>query len=273
MDYQTFSPHPNLSSFVKCYWLLELSKENSYQRQRIIPDGCMEMVFILGDDIRRYTNENDYILQPRACVIGQITKPFWIEPTGTVKTFAVRFYPYGFVNFVSQPVESLANQETTLDQLFGLTNAKTLEEKIIHADNTENRIQIIEDFLLNHLKEKNTLDRIVKNTVDTILKTRGSQSIRSILENEESNRRQLERKFLKQIGMTPKKLGKMIRLQAALKMLLHSESTNLTKIAYESEYFDQSHLIKDFIEFTGLSPKHFFNNDSMYLSSIFYKND
>lgn len=271
MDYQTFSPHPELSSIVNCYWTLKIPKVGSHQRQRIIPDGCMEMAFILGDEIKRYTTGNDYILQPRACVIGQITEPFYIEPTGSVDTFAVRFYPYGFVNFLTIPIDSLANKETRLSTLFERDVALDLEENIIQAKNTEMRIKVIENFFLNMLEERTIIDRIVKTTIDILMETRGKVSIAKILNNDKTKRKQLERQFLKQVGMTPKKLGKIIRMQAALKMVLHQDSKNLTQIAYESEYFDQSHFIKDFIEFTGSSPKHFFNDDSLLLSSLFYK--
>ncbi|MBM9546647.1 hypothetical protein JWG40_06430 [Leptospira sp. 201903074] len=182
MDYQTFSPHPDLSSFVKCYWTLEIPKASSYPRQRIVPDGCMEMAFILGDNIKRFTSEEDFILQPRASLIGQITEPFYIEPTGFVKTFAVRFYPYGIIHFVNDSIERLANKETPLDQLFGMDIAKDLVEEIIHAKNTEMRIKMIEDFLLKMLNKETIIDRIVRTTIDSIMETRGCVSINVISE-------------------------------------------------------------------------------------------
>ena len=66
MDYQTYEPHTDLKSFVSCYWTLEVPKQSEPQKQRIVPDGCIEMAFILGDDIKRYTSENEFILQPQA---------------------------------------------------------------------------------------------------------------------------------------------------------------------------------------------------------------
>ena len=54
-------------------------------------------------------------------------------------------------------------------------------------------------------------------------------------------------------------------------MLLDQKSENLTDIAYESEYFDQAHFIKDFREFTGINPKEFIAHESLALSSLFYK--
>jgi hypothetical protein len=273
MKYQTFQPYPDLESLVKCYWTLEVSAEENSPRQRIIPDGCIEMIFILGDDIKRYTSDDEFIIQPRAMVLGQTIEPFYIEPTGYVNSFAARFYPYGFANFVTAPIKKLANKETPIDLLFGENSAKELEQKIIQATNTENRIEIIEDFLLKKFKNEVIIDSIVKSTIDIILSTKGGTPINAILNEDLSKRRQLERKFSKQVGISPKQLGKVIRLQAALKMLLNKQSENLTQIAYKSEYYDQAHFIKDFKEFTGTRPKEFLEDDKMTLSSLFYTED
>jgi len=271
MDYQTFRPHTDLESLVKCYWTLEVPANKDSHRQRIIPDGCIEMAFILGDDIKRYTSEEEFILQPRAMVIGQTIEPFNIEPTGYVNSFAISFYPYGFANFLTTPIKNLVNKETPIEQLFGEKPAKELEQKIIQATDTIERIEIIDDFLLNKFKSEATIDSIVKSTIDTILSTKGSIPIKAILKDDLSKRRQLERNFLNQIGISPKQLGKVIRLQTALKMLLNRQSENLTQIAYDSEYYDQAHFIKDFKEFTGTNPKGFLENEKMALSSLFYK--
>lgn len=273
MNYHTFQPHSDLASLVKCYWTLEIPADHDHQRQRIIPDGCIEMAFILGDDIKRYVTEDDYILQPRAMIIGQTIHPFYIEPTGYVNTFAIRFYPYGFSNFTSAPIRDLVNKETPLEQLFDVSSAQELTQNIIRAADTAERIDIIEKFLLDILNNKATIDQIVKTTVDVLLSTKGNAPIHTILRENISKRRQLERKFLKQVGISPKQLGKVIRLQAALKILLSGQSENLTQIAYDSEYYDQAHFIKDFREFTGTNPKEFLDNDKMLLSSIFYTED
>jgi len=271
MNYQTFQPHPDLKPLVDCYWTLEVPADNDAGKQRIIPDGCIEMAFILGDDIKRYTSDNEFILQPRAMVLGQTIEPFYIEPTGYVNTFAIRFYPYGFANFVTIPIKNLVNKETPLRLLFGDKTANELEQNIIQAKDTKQRIEIIEKFLLAKLNDKATIDKIVKTTIDTLFLTRGNTSINSVLKDDLSKRRQLERKFRKLIGISPKQLGKVIRLQTALKILLNKHSENFTEIAYKSDYYDQAHFIKDFKEFTGTTPKAFLKNDNMVLSSLFYK--
>ncbi len=271
MHYQTYEPHPDLAPLVKCHWTLEVPAAADAERQRIVPDGCLELAFILGDDIKRYVNETEFILQPRAMVLGQTTAPFYIEPQGYVNTFAVRFYPYGFANFVTVPIKGLANTETPLTALFEPVAAKGLEQSIVEATDTMQRIEVVERFLLDRLHNKATIDRVVKATVDALLASNGSRSINAILAADPSKRRQLERKFMKQIGMSPKQLGKVIRLQTALCLLLGEKASSLTEIAYESEYYDQSHFIKDFREFTGTHPGEFLGNGNTRLSSIFYK--
>src|SRR5690606_10381974 len=111
------------------------------------------------------------------------------EPTGYVNTFAVRFYPYGFANFVSTPIINLVNKETPIEALFGTEPARALEESIIQAAGTDNRIKIIEDFLRSMLEAKPTVDSIVKSTIDALLATRGSTSIKAIINTDLSKRR------------------------------------------------------------------------------------
>ncbi len=271
MNYQTFNPHPDLASLVSCYWTLEVPAEANPQRQRILPDGTIEMAFILGEDIKRYINDDEFILQPRSMVLGQTIEPFYIEPTGYVNTFAIRFYPFGFSNFVNFPIENLANKETPLTELFGKRAANALEKSIRNSENVHEQIQVIEKFLLDKLNEEKTIAKIVKTTVDALMFSKGNATINSITKNDKSKRRQLERKFKKQIGISPKQLGRVIRLQTALKLLLNQETKKLTNIAYQCEYFDQAHFTKDFREFTGVNPKDFLSHENMALSSMFYK--
>jgi AraC-like DNA-binding protein len=271
MNYQTFKPHHDLESIVKFYWTLEVPFDAKNQKQKIVPDGCIEMTFNFGDKIRRYTSEKDFILHPDAMVMGQRTKSFDILPTGNVDTFAICFYPIGFANFVTTPLEKLVDKETPISELFDQSDAEILEQQMIHATDTMQRIDIIEKFFMKILIKKNTISNIVKSTVDILLMTNGKTSISEILTDDISKRRQLERHFKKQIGISPKQLSKAIRLQATINLLLNKKSETLTEIAYESDYFDQNHFIKDFKELVGVTPKEYLNNEHLVLSALFYK--
>jgi AraC-like DNA-binding protein len=190
-----------------------------------------------------------------------------------VKTFAVRFYPYGFANFIIRPIRELADKETPLISLFEENLVRELEQKIIDASSTKFRIEAVENFLLGKLKSQSVIDNIIKTTIHALYSTNGSGSINAILKEDLSKRRNLERKFSKQIGVSPKQLGKIIRFQAALKMMLNSKGEKLIQIAYKNEYYDQAHFIKDFKEFTGTNPKEYLSDGQMNLSSLIYSKD
>lgn len=273
MNYQTFDPHPDLAAVVKCFWTLEVPAQPDPPRQRILPDGTIEMIFILGDDIKRYVSETEFILQPPAFVLGHISEPYFVEPTGAVDSFAVRLYPYAFANYTTLPLKELGNRETPLDEVFEKEAAARLERAIRGAADTRARIRIAEEFLFERSRDRLTADSVVKSTIDALLAAGGGLPIRATLSGDPARRKQLERKFAKQVGLSPKQFARVIRLQAALKMLLRNRSESRTNIAYESNYYDQAHFNKDFKEFTGVPPGVFYDDPEFALSSLIYNDD
>jgi len=270
VNYQSFQPHPDLSALVKFYWTLEVPYDPKNERQKIIPDGCIEMTFNFKDKIRRYLTDKDFVVHPNAMIMGAITKSFHIEPLGDVDSFSVCFYPHGFASFVNISLEELVDTEAPIEQFFGKKAATELEQKMMEANDTQERILIIESFLLDKLHDNATIDHLVKSTVNALLESGGSNAIIEILKDDLSKRRQLERKFKKQVGLSPKQLGKVLRLQSALKLMLEDKKS-LTSVAYESAYFDQAHFTRDFKEFIGTTPGKFFKDESLALSTLFYQ--
>lgn len=267
MNYQTFEPCNELSTLIKCYWTLESPKEETPEKQIIVPDGCMEMIFHYGDLYRQYLENGTSIIQPKCFVFGQLTRPLEIEPTGETGIFSVRFHSNGFLPFTTIPIKDMENRTVSLVEMFEKEGID-IEQKILTATSTSERIQLIEAFLLHRLTDIKTIDRIVKSTVDMILTANGQLSVEELSKQTRINRRQLERKFSSAIGLSPKQLSKTIRLQATLKMLLGKKFTSLTSLAYENEYYDQAHFIKDFKELTGFTPKEFYGNN-LKMTSFF----
>ncbi|MEM7659065.1 MAG: helix-turn-helix transcriptional regulator, partial [Bacteroidota bacterium] len=166
-------------------------------------------------------------------------------------------------------IKEMENTPVPLEALYGEAG-NALAEQILTAHSTAERIEIIEAFLLQRLRDAKNIDRIVQSTVDTMLEVKGQISVAELSEQNQTHRRQLARKFSSVIGLSPKQLSKTIRIQAALTALLTETPAKLTDLAYDNEYYDQSHFIKDFKEFTGLSPKEFYG-DALRMSLMFHK--
>src|SRR6218665_518115 len=267
MDYKTYVPQPALAAYIKCYWTLNAPAEIHPEKQRIVPDGCMEMIFHYGDRYRQYLEDGTFVIQPQCFVFGQVTKPLEIEPAGQTGIFAVRFQPDGFTAFATLPASDMENRAVPLPELFG-TEAQLLETQVLNAVATEDQIRIVETFLLDRLITPESVDTIIRSGVEVLLQLNGQLSVDELSDAMNINRRQLERKFSAVIGLSPKQLSKIIRLQAALKMLAGHEYVSLTAIAHAAGYYDQAHFIRDFREFTGMSPKKFYAGN-LKMSSLF----
>ncbi|WP_028889684.1 helix-turn-helix transcriptional regulator [Tenacibaculum ovolyticum] len=269
MNPKIFKPNQDLKEFVKSYWTLEGTKDATPNKNTIVPDGTMKLIFHYGDLYWHHPENGDSFLQPRCFLIGQLTKPYIVEPDGDTGTFVVRFHPNGFSPFTTIPIKEMENTPISLERLFGKEGQK-LEFKILNANGVLKRIEIIESFLLSKLKNKKLTDKVVKSTIKTITTANGQIPINELSKQGHLNRRVLSRKFNTTVGLSPKQLSKIIRLQSSLKILLNKDISKLTDLAYENDYFDQAHFIKDFNEFTGTTPKEFYK-DHLKMSLIFEK--
>jgi AraC-like DNA-binding protein len=267
MNYQIFTPNPELSTFIKCFWSLDTDREEQPMKQRVLSDGCMEMLFHYGDQYRQYFEDGTFIIQPKCFVFGQISKFIEIEPTGTTGILSARFHPDGLAPFLDIPVTQLDNRACSLDELFG-EEGRTLSEAVLQASDNAQRIAIIEKYFLDSMADREIIDSATKSCVDLILQSKGQVVVTELTDKLNITRRNMERKFNSLIGMSPKQLSRVTRLQATIKMLQENRFTSLTSVAYENGYFDQAHFIKDFKDFTGLSPKDFYA-ENLTMTALF----
>ena len=260
MIYKEIQPSEILSKFIKCFWILECNeKKSEFTRERILPDGCMELIFHYGDSFELHVNDYSEI-QQRSFVYGQITRFIEISPTGKVGIIAVRFFPHGALPFLHIPINEITDNTVGVPYIFGAAG-RELEEKIITAANNLQRIDIIQKFLVDRLKKYLQHDSVIEECLIRIVKSKGNVSVESLSESLNINSRQLERKFTSGIGMSPKVFSRIVRFQNIFKLLQTKRINSLTELAFENGYYDQAHFIKDFKLFSGISPSVYFNEE------------
>src|SRR5215213_7146506 len=88
MEFSLHAPPPSLADSVKAIWRARGSKQEFESPEPIVPDGCVEIVFNLGE---RFINAETGELQPRDLLAGQMTRPVIALPTGEVDLIGVRF--------------------------------------------------------------------------------------------------------------------------------------------------------------------------------------
>jgi AraC-like DNA-binding protein len=231
-------------------------------RDKILPDGCMELIFHYGDLFRQYREEN-VETQPRSFVYGQITQFIEIGPTGKTGVIAVRFYPNGAEPFLQIPMNELTNRAISIFDLFGRQGLE-LEERIVTAAGNGQRILILQNFLIDRLRTYNRCDFVIADSIKRMLQLQGKVNVESLSRRFNISARHLERKFVSTVGLNPKLLSRIIRFQNIFKLLQNGQIDSLTALAHESGYYDQAHFIRDFKHFSGINPKMFLNQEHRF---------
>lgn len=171
-----------------------------------------------------------------------------------IGTVLVYFTETGFTHFASPPANELFNLSLSLDDIFDKNEVREVEEKLEMTTTDQQRIKIVERFLLAQLKDIET-DKLIVEAVKLIYQTNGSIRITELSEKLFISQSPLEKRFRKVVGTTAKKFASIVRFNAVLNDLKNTKS--LTEICYENHFFDQAHFIKDFKQFTGDTPENF----------------
>lgn len=263
MRYREFHPQSPLKSVIECLWTLE-SETPSPQPEKILPDGCLELILNFG---ARFIQHLDYTtqLQPHTFVAGQLTKPLFIAPTGAVQLIGIRFHPGGTTAFFRLPMHELTDRVVELsafaskfESLLLLTCA---DLPLMH-----DKLVAVEKLLTQLLLEK-TADTRVLQIAARIVSSGGMIPIDTLASDAAISSRQLERRFLAEIGVGPKLLSRILRFQQVFRAVDANE-TSWPLVAVDCGYYDQAHLIRDFRQFAQQTPSVLFAEQSRFTESF-----
>ena len=264
MYYQELCPVEPLSKLVKCLWIMEGGADSSTDEERILPDGCAEIVFNLGDPFEQRHADGSRRRQPLTLLVGQMQRSLLIAPTGRVRLLGIRFWPGGAYPFLRLPQNEIANQVIDLGAVWG-SLARELQSRIADARACTESASHVETALLGRLNQFRSRDETVLAATGFILRTGGRLSIRELAGQMGINSRTLDRRFNERVGLSPKTLSRIVRFQQVFRMIqprtIHRNEgiPDWARLAVECGYYDQPHFIKEFKTFAGKEPTSYFS--------------
>jgi AraC-like DNA-binding protein len=254
MHYEEFRPAEPLAKYVKCLWTLESAATESPNRERILPDGCTEIVFHLADPFHQYDSDGTAERQPAAMLVGQTRRHLLIQPTGRVRVMGVRFRPGGAYPFLRLPQHELADQVVALDAIWGGA-AGELHSRIAGLGTGAESARHLEAFLLTRLNQAQHHDQDLSKAIALIHRTGGCLSIDALGREMGINARKLDRTFNTRVGLSPKTLCRIVRFQQVFKKIEpRGNAPDWVQIALDCGYYDQPHFVKEFKAFAGKEP-------------------
>ncbi|MCY3773728.1 MAG: helix-turn-helix transcriptional regulator [Gemmatimonadetes bacterium] len=268
MIYREFETHASLAPYVQLVWMMESEHEGDHApKSLIVPDGIVEIVLHYGDPWITTVAGGKSMVQPRSFAISQMRKYIEIESNGRTGFVSVRFYPWGAYHFFDRPVSGFLDDTVSTRTLWPM-HYEDLMEKLRKTPGGADFARVVQEFLLDRLKEHRRDDGALDEAVKLIRSGGGQLSIEEVGERVGLSRKQLERKFASTVGTTPKTFARISRFLNICHHLDRYRGKTLTHLAHECGYFDQAHFIREFNAFTGFTPKAFFEKNNVKFAEL-----
>jgi AraC-like DNA-binding protein len=254
LKYAEYSPSPTLARFVKCYWSLKGDAARGARRvERVLPDGCVELVLHLEEPMRRL--DAPHRTGHRSAVVGQARRPVLIQLPDRFVTLGVRFRPAGARPFFGPPLCELSDRSWPLELFWGKRTGE-LETRLRDARETRQRIALLDAFLLRRL-DPDVRATPAETAANHILAREGRVTVSEVAARAGTTCRTLERAFRAQVGIAPKLLARIARFQSVQRNLPRVARVGWPVLALACGYADQSHLVRDFRAFADAAPTAF----------------
>jgi AraC-like DNA-binding protein len=264
---QTFEPHHALKPFIRQYIVQEIGNDLNALKIDAIPRGVPCLIFtfhqttLLRDRFNRsgimsfsFTKQ---LTGLTSVCCGQITQKFHLDfEYDSYKVFVI-FEPCGFYDLFPCNMTTLTDTFVPLKDLGILPHLEDLEEQINLANHHSQRIEAIEKSLIKLLAKKKPPINPLNKCIPYLTQSNGQISVGGLAEQFNVSRRNLERKFLEQAGITPKQMIGIFRFRLMIKYIATHPEVEYFDLIDQFHYHDQSHLIKDFRKYTGKTPEHF----------------
>lgn len=262
MKYLEYKPTESLSKYIQLIWISESeSSDDFYAKEKILPDGIVEIVFHFRGTFIIHNSNGEKIKQPKGFAVSQMRKFIEIESNRATGFVSVRFYPWGAHHFFKEPISNFLDNTIDIKNLWK-DDYQIILQRIKKVCNDE-KVDIIQEFLSDCLLQNKKNSIKIDNAIKLIRKTKGQDSIDQICNKTNLTYKQLERKFLATIGTTPKVFSRTTRFLHLCHHLKEYENKNMTQLTYDFDYYDQAHFIKDFRTFTGLTPKEYYEHNNI----------
>jgi AraC-like DNA-binding protein len=211
---------------------------------------------------------------PSAIVSGLQRQTRMVEHAANSSLVIVRFTEVGAPAILHDRADLLYNRTVPLDSVLPRQEIDHIQNILTDTRDLQQKFLAVEGFLSNRIRAKNQIAPLsispqIEAAARMIRSSEGRASIAAVARHAAMSQSALERHFRVAVGVTPKKLSRLARLQHVCR--LWDTGKALTEIAFEAGYCDQSHLVRDFRLFTGIAPEAFFREAPSLNLPIFSK--
>ena len=272
MRVQIFDIPSVLKNYVRKIWFFENNRglPEIDDMMLVAPNGLIRLVIPCKNSFSLRNNEWPQVSrEDKMVLIGICDLPLFVdfikdEPSAMI---GVEFSPLGAYHFFHLRQSEIKNHAYLLTDILDKSYLQ-IEEQIANARDINLKVKLLKQFLYD-LFLKNDSDLIFEYCVNKITHSEGNVSIKQLANETGYSSRWLNVKFDERLGISPKSLCSILRFHYFYSAMIKKDERVLKSKTFFDLYYDQSHFIKDFKRFTGLTPTQFVSMNNNFCR-LFY---
>jgi AraC-like DNA-binding protein len=244
LGFRTVAPHPQLRDWVQCFWTIRLTQcpAQGYS-ERLYPDGGTTLIlkFVANQLPELRFNALQAVSAMHFC--------------NAVDLLGIRFHPGGAHHLFGMDMPSLVGGHYDIAELdLDLNNdhLRQLAEQLASGDGLLQRITLLDDFLLQQAVRRDAQAGLVQAVLRRL--PEAVASIDTLSAEIGIGRRQLERRFRQETGLTMVNFRQLQRIKRARRLMSLRPDLPLVEVSLAAGFYDQAHFTRQFQQITGQSP-------------------
>lgn len=250
-----YAPHPALCDLVGSIHIITIdfaAAPNLSSFYKFAPGHTRYLCFYLEDVLKVEKTTTDFVQRARAVIVGPQVTAVNLDLGVRHKAVALRLTPSGMYRLLGVPLHEMVDCDFDARLILG-SAIDELVDQMMEAKTDDGIHQVLQAYLLGKLsclKPELPFDRAIYELVSHS----GNLSVDFVAAQSCLSPRQLERRALERLGLSPKFYARLIRFSHAYRYKELNPQACWIDIAERFGYFDQMHLIRDFKHFAGFSP-------------------
>lgn len=215
---------------IACTWAAQFDADGMAHVERILPDGCIDLMIVNGELV----------------IAGPDTTSVLLEPTPGARIVGVRFRPAAAPAILKVPAAAIVDQRVDAETLLG-ERIKPLLDELQRVKTARAAAAALGAHATRWIDRRP--DLLVARSLKLM-----DRPIGSLADDLGVSERQLRRRFIDAIGYGPKTFQRIQRLRKFVALAAAASDPSLADLAFAAGYADQPHLARDVRELAGCTP-------------------
>lgn len=246
MRYEEQQPSRALADLVDRFWAFDMTDQDPAQVDHVVmPDGACNLTLVEPGPGGQFFSS---LTGPGAVALR-------VPVFKGVRYRGMRLQPGALRAFTGLDVALIVGKNIALESVLPDWHAALRNVMSPLPHSLSEFAARAERMFADRAHHTDVLDAAVQKLVAILIKSEGEEPLGALLESFGLSERQLRRRFVAEVGLTPKVFSRLRRVRRACADLLQNAPSGIAAISYEHGYSDQAHLSREMRTVFGMSPQ------------------